>query len=123
VLPLIVSTAADAQTTNLNMVPGLSYGKAVQSRETWRTVTIVSGVLLFVGLVDDNSALILLGGAGLLVSLSATNGNMYRPQARGVELLQFGNVSFGVKPFGQMDLSRELTTPRPSMVLQAKFKF
>lgn len=123
ILPLVISATADAQVPGLNAVPNLTYSRGT-NHETWHTVLIISGILLFAGLVSDDSTLTILGGAGVLVALSETNGNAYalRP-VRGFELAKSGPLSFGISPFGQMRFGQELRPSSPSFVLQAKIKF
>lgn len=121
-LPLITSVAAQAHDNIVPGVPILSYSRSTD-RETWRSVLLVSGILLIAGLVDDNGALILIGGAGVLVSLSHTNGSYYTSVGRGLEFAKVGPVSMGFNPFGTMRLSQGLNNPQPTVVVQAKFKF
>jgi hypothetical protein len=121
-LPFLVSAAAEASSTDLPGLPMMGYSRSTD-RETWRSVMLVSGILLVAGLVDDNGALILIGGAGLLVSLSHTNGNYYSSVGRSMDLARFGAISMGVNPLGGMKLTPATTPSRPSLVVQAKFKF
>jgi hypothetical protein len=108
---------------NRSMTPGFTFSKSTD-HQTWHTVLLVSAIFLFAGLVDSNSTLIILGGAGVLVSLSETNGNAYRFQpGRSMELARMGHMSLGINPLGQMGWSQGISAPKPSIILQAKFKF
>jgi hypothetical protein len=137
-LPFVFSGVAGAQTLDVPgpssspslQIPGFTGSpafafKSTTNRETWHTVLIVSGVLLFIGIVDSDSTLAILGGAGVLVSLSQTNGNAYRynPAGRTLDFANIGKLSFGVNPFGGMNLAQGLNAPHPKFVVQAKFKF
>ncbi len=123
ILPLATAAVANAQSTNYTDFSHLSYSRGT-NHETWHSVLLISGILLFAGLVDDNSGLIILGGAGVLVALSETNGNAYRSSVgHGTDLLQMGNVSLGVNPFAYANPNQRLEMPKPAFVIQAKFKF
>src|SRR5271165_729197 len=65
----------------------LSYGGSSQ-RDTWRTLALVSGIVLIFGLVDDDPTLTILGGVGLLFSLYETGQFGYRYHSpHGTELI------------------------------------
>jgi hypothetical protein len=85
---------------------------------------LISGIVLLAGLLDDNSGLIILGGAGVLVALSETNGTAYRMRAgNGIDMFTAGHVSVGFNPFGNLSFDEGLKHPQPNVILQAKFKF
>ena len=125
-LPLLFATTAHAQQMPAPAIapsaPVLTYTSG--SHEMWHSVLLISGIFLLVGLVDNDSGLTILGGAGVLVALSETNGTAYRfvPAQHGVDLLQMGHVSLGVDPFG-FGFTQENRGPKPGLILQAKFKF
>ena len=123
-LTTALPSTAKAQSSDLKLPVTLSYSASTQ-KDTWNTVLIVSGVVLVVGLITDESALTLLGGAGVIVSLVQSNKFGYAPQysPHGINLLQKGPVSFGVNPFGQMGLNQGFKDLRPSAYLSANFKF
>lgn len=123
-LVLLVSAFAGAQSMNFPTSSNLSLRRS-SSHETWHTVLIVGAVLLVIGIADDDSTLAILGGAGVLVALSETNGNafQYRSVGRSFDLVKSGALSFGVNPFGSMGLTQDFKLSRPSAVLQATFKF
>ena len=121
-LPLVVGATAHAQVADLRSAATLSYSSA--SHETWHTVLLISGILLLAGLIDSDSGLIIIGGAGVLIAESETNGNAYRSSiGHSLDFYHAGRLSFGVNPFGQMGLQQGLHQPRPNLTIQAKFKF
>lgn len=98
---------------------------AVQSRSnTWNTVMIVSGIVLVVGLITDESTLVILGGVGVIVSLVQMERRFqlqYSP--RGIDLFQKGPITFGLNPFSQPGLVDRPGPPRTGLYLAASFKF
>ena len=118
------TATASAQSSDLKLPVTLSYSASTQ-KDTWNTVLIVSGVVLVVGLITDESALTLLGGAGVIVSLVQSNKFGYAPQysPHGIDLIQKGPVSFGVNPFGQMGITQGFKDLRPSAYISANFRF
>jgi hypothetical protein len=111
--------------SKLSTGPNFTFGYAQSRRDTWNTVLLVSGIVMIVGIVQDESTLILLGGAGVIVSLVQLNSNRFASHsiARGVDLVQAGPISLGFSPFGQMGLVPGYSTPRPSLYAAATFKF
>ncbi|MBC8063994.1 MAG: hypothetical protein H7Y17_04135 [Chlorobia bacterium] len=118
------SSMASAQSLDFKIPVKMSYGAATPSG-TWNTVLIVSAAVMAVGLITGETTLTILGGAGVLVSLTQTNKSGFRPQyfARGLDLVQSGPVSFGVRPFGPAGLHQGITTLQPSPYIVANFKF
>lgn len=116
-IPLTVVASAQAQDTNLVSSPMLTYkaGSGVNNR----TLLIASAIILFVGLVDSNSALIIIGGVGVLVSTANTSSYRYRLQNYHQDLASSGRFSFGIAPFSQGEM--KFSNPRP--YFQASFKF
>jgi hypothetical protein len=123
-LPLAFCATAHAQSADFTRLSHLSYNTSYStSHETWHTVLLISGVLLLAGLIDDSSGLIILGGAGVLIAESETNGTAFRQtMGHGMEFAKLGKVSFGFNPFGQ-SFAQGLQPPRPNLVIQTKLKF
>lgn len=133
------SSVANAQTYSPKLPVTLSYandytpnaalpslGLAFQSRrDTWNTVLLVSGIVLLVGIVQNEGTLILLGGAGVIVSLVQLNPGRFTGNslAHGLDLAKAGPVSFGFSPFGQFGAAPGDRTLRPSAYISANFKF
>ena len=122
-LALTLPAMSAAQSTSFSGAPNLTLRRS-NSHETWHTVLIVSGVLFIIGLADDDSTLTILGGAGVLVALSESNGTAFAFRSpRSFDLMKRGPVSLGLNPFGDLGMSQGLRLSRPSAVLQATFKF
>ena len=100
------------------------YGYASSGqRDTWRTVALVSGIVLIFGLVDDDPTLTILGGVGVLFSLYESGQFGYRLQNRhGFDLVHSGPLSFGVTPLGHAGYSHENENPRPAAYVQWTIK-
>jgi hypothetical protein len=122
-LAFLITAPAMAQSTVPAAAPALSLQRS--QRGTWQTVLLVSAAVGIVGLLQGDTTLTLLGGAGVLLSLYETNRTGFRPQPfrHGIDLLSSGPVSFGIQPLGQFGLSRGLAKPQPSAYIQATFKF
>ena len=121
-LPITLSYANDH--TPKAALPAL--GLAYQSRrDTWNTVLLVSGIVFVVGLIQDNSTLAILGGAGVIVSLIQLNPSRFTGNsvAHGLDLAKAGPVSFGFSPFGQFGAVPGDRSLRPSAYIAANFKF
>jgi len=120
-LPVTLSYANHRPAANL---PSLGYAYSTR-RDTWNTVLLVSGIVMVVGLVQSDSTLTILGGAGVIVSLVQLNSTRFRSHsfARGVDLVQAGPISLGFSPFGQVGMVPGYNTPRPSLYAAATFKF
>jgi len=112
---------AGAQTAAPIGAPTLSF-RSSGDRDTWHTVMLVSAVVAIVGVVDNDSTLTVLGGAGILLSLYESDRSRFRLRP-GVDLLKMGPMSIGVNPLGQMGLSQGFTRPRPSPYVQLTFRF
>jgi len=117
------SGRASAQDPNLRLHAKLSYGST--DRNTWNTVLLVSGAVLVVGLIQEESTLTILGGAGVLLSLFETNKTNFRSQyfPHGLDLYKTGPVSFGVSAFSSMGLTEGFRPVRPAAYISATFKF
>ncbi|MBI1755913.1 MAG: hypothetical protein HYR64_02260 [Fimbriimonas ginsengisoli] len=120
---LMASVPAAAQTTAPVGAPALSFGRPVRG-DSSHTLLLVSAIVLVVGLAESNSTLTILGGAGVLISLSET-GRLYRPESprRGVDLVKVGRVSMGVSPFGQIGQPQGFSSPQPSAYVRITTKF
>jgi hypothetical protein len=118
----LVGTAG-AQESKFTIPTQLSYQSS--SKQMWNTVLIVSAVVLAVGLLQDDTTLAILGGAGVLVSLTQVNkyGFQLQSHPRGLDLVKSGPLSFGVNPFGQIGLRDGFGPIKPSVYLSANFKF
>lgn len=118
-----------AQFSNFAAVPGVPFhaaGFSVASvdRDAWRTIMLISGIVLIVGLVDNDSTLAILGGAGLLVSFVESGPPSFAYRGfRGFPLMQSGPFTFGISPYGQLGLARGLDKPCPSPFATVTFKF
>jgi len=124
ILPIALSATAHAQSANYVPSPALAF-KASTGNTNWHNILVVSAIVLGAGLLTDNSTLTTLGGLGVLISLVETNGNTsfrYR-SVPSLEMMHFGQVSFGVTPYDQIKLSQGVVSPHPSFILQTKFKF
>lgn len=127
---LCFSSMATAQSSKFSLPTSLSYSQS-NSKQTWNTVLLVSGIALGVGLLTDEGTLTILGGAGVLVSLIQLNQNNsftsnYFP--RGMDMVRSGPMAFGVSPFGQrLGFSQKFTGGfddiRPTVYATASFKF
>jgi hypothetical protein len=121
-LALVVVAPANAQSVAPN-TPTVSFQSS--KKGMWQTVLLVSAIVGVVGVVQGDSTLIILGGAGVLLSLYQTNQMGFRPQPfrHGLDLMRSGPVSFGIQPFGTFGLQPGFTTPRPTAYLHASFRF
>lgn len=119
-----LTSTARASDNDFKIPTRLSFSAASQ-KDTWNTVLIISAAVMVVGLIQEESTLTLLGGAGVLVSLFQTNKMGFSAPAlpHGLDLVKSGPVSFGFSPFGQFGLASGVTTLNPSPYVVAKFKF
>lgn len=94
-------------------------------RSTWQTVMLISAIVGIVGVAQGDSTLTILGGAGVLLSLYQTERMRFQlqPFQGGVSMLRSGPVTFGMKPFGDLSPAQGMTGSRPSVFVQATFKF
>lgn len=124
ILAPMTLAVANAQDQAFKIPASLSYARS-SPRDTWNTVLVVSAGVLIIGLIQDDSTLTILGGAGTLVSLVQLNQTHFRPQysPRGISLLSSGPVSFGVTPFGSMNAQQGFRDFRPGAYIAANFKF
>ena len=122
ILALGVVGSATAQDTR-PIVPPLSFQSS--QRQMWQSVLLVSAAVGVLGLVQGDSTLTLLGGAGVLLALYQTNraGFQLRPSKFGIDVVGAGPVSVGIAPFGQRGFSKGMGTGRPAAYVQATFKF
>lgn len=115
---------ARAQDATLPLPAQFSFS-APAKQDTWNTVLIVSAAVMVVGLIQEESTLTLLGGAGVLVSLVQSNKSGFRPNYtfRGIDFIKDHHVAFGINPFGTFASERTQTTLRPSLYIAANFRF
>lgn len=80
---------------------------------------------MVVGLIQQESTLTLLGGAGVLVSLVQSHRSGFRPtySLRGIDLITHRHLTLGISPVGSMDLDRSFSSIRPSLFIAANFRF
>jgi len=123
-IPIGLCTAANAQSVPLaHTAPtnlAFAYGT---SHETWHTVLLISGVVLLAGLINSDSGLIIIGGAGVLLAESETNGTAFRQSVHSLDFAKLGRVSVVIDPFGSMGYVQGLSKARPGLVFQTKIKF
>jgi len=117
------TATASAQEANFKIPTTLSYAQT--RRDTWNTVLIVSGAVMVVGLIQEETTLTLLGGAGVLISLVQLNNTRYRSELfpGGMDLVRKGAFSFGMKPFDETMLRSGFNTIQPTPYISASFKF
>ena len=122
VLALAVIGPATAQEAR-PVIPAVSFQGS--QKGMWQTVLLVSAIVGIVGVVQGDSTLTILGGAGVVLSLYQTGKMGFNPQPfrHGIDLMRSGPVSFGVQPFGQFGPLPGLNSPRPTAYLHATFKF
>lgn len=111
---------AMAQTASLDGPPKQWFSYA-GDRQTWNTVMLVSGIVGFVGLVDNDPTLVILGGVGVLVSVFEENNQMrYRfgTLAGGDGLIRTGRFSFGFTQVPGIALAPGLAAPAPGAFAQ-----
>lgn len=122
-----ISNSAVASDLPFTIPTKLSYTSAPSQKNTWNTVLIVSAAVLVVGLIQGESTLALLGGAGVLVSLVQTNNLGFQAPSmpRGIDFYKAGPVSFGLSPFGRFGLrsSAGFDSLSPSPYVVANFRF
>lgn len=118
-----VAGTANAQSSNYKIPVTLSYAQS--NSQTWNTVLLISAGVLVVGLITEEHTLTVLGGIGVIVSLIQTNKTAFQSSffPQGLDLVQKGNFSFGINPFGQVGLNARPTEFKPSPYILATFKF
>jgi len=95
-----------------------------RDRDTWNTLLWISAAVAIVGLANDDAGLMLIGGIGVVYSLSQNNqlGLRYGPTHQGLDLVSTGPLSFGLAPtYYRVGETREVTYQSPC--LQLRFKF
>ncbi len=94
------------------------------SRETWRTLMIVFAAIGIIGIIDDDSALVVVGVAGLAVCFieSGPHFAMDSTQRR-LGLVNSGPFSFGLTPFSKTTFSLGSAAPPSKLYAQLTFKF
>ena len=119
----LATAPAWAQNSTSLSAPALSFSSS--QRDTWHTVMVVSAVVGVVGLLDGDTTLVILGGAGVLVSLVESDQMKFRlrPRSSGVDLLKMGPVSLGINPLGQIGMAQAYQSSRPTAYVQVSFKF
>lgn len=111
--------AAHAQ-SRTNLKP-ITLNFQSNQRNTWHTVLLISAAVGIVGVIQGDSTLTLLGGAGVVLSLYESE--RYRSGLRGFDLVKTGPLSMGINPLG-VGFNRSLSTVRPAAYyIQATFKF
>lgn len=122
-LGVCMAGTANSQSQKFTLPTSLNYQS--NSKQTWNTVLIVSAVVMAVGLIQDETTLTLLGGAGVIVSLVQLNKTGFAPSyaTRGLDVMQSGPVSLGFRPFGPAGLVTKTPTFNPSPYIMANFKF
>lgn len=104
---------------------GTHYGLGYAGQqETWNTVLVISAIVGGVGLLTGQDTLLLLGGAGVLLSLVEMNSNHFHMQAaqRGFSFADVGPVSFGLTPMVHPGYSHENDSPRQGGYVQWTIK-
>lgn len=115
---------ADAQSVVPAGAPVLSFNSS-SNKETWHMVLLISAGVGILGLVNSDSTLTILGGAGVLLSLYESQGSHFqvRPSLRGVDMFKSGPMSFGLNPFGGMGAREGFSLTRPAAYVKLSFKF
>jgi hypothetical protein len=128
-----VAGAQDMETTlpvtlsyapTLNAAPAKAPSYMQSRRDTWNTVLLVSAIVLAVGIIQSESTLVILGGAGVIVSLVQMDRRFqlqYTP--RGINLFQSGPLTFGLNPLSQPGLVDKPGPARLGYYAALNFKF
>jgi hypothetical protein len=99
-LGLVMAAPASAQSAHRFDLQPLSFNRSGQTG-MWHTVLLVSAAVAIVGVVQQDSTLILLGVAGVGLSLYESGGMSFQFRPRGLDLAGVGPLSFGVTPLSQ----------------------
>jgi hypothetical protein len=120
--PTIPVTLSYGPAIGTKASPGLAYAQT--SRNTWNTVLLVSAIVLVVGLIQEESTLVILGGAGVIVSLIQMDKRFqlqYSP--KGITLFNSGPLTFGLNPLSQPGLVDKPGPARLGYFAGLNFKF
>jgi len=105
-----------AQTLNVQSPSSFTLSSARRTTGN-HDLLLASAIILLVGLADDNQALTILGGVGVLICV-ADNGQLgYRAYRH--DLLKSGPLSFGFATFGNAGPNPSFTRP----YAQLSFRF
>jgi hypothetical protein len=117
---LALSIVAGANAQSSTSLKPIELNFQASQRNTWNTVMLISAAVGIVGVVQGDSTLTLLGGAGVVLSLYQMERNRYG--FRGFEFAKSGPVSMGINPLG-VGFSQSISSVRPTAYIQATFKF
>jgi len=120
--PKIPVSLSYAPVIGAKATPTLSYAQT--RRDTWNTVLLVSAIVLVVGLIQEESTLVILGGAGVIVSLIQMDRRFqlqYSP--KGIHLFNSGPLTFGINPMSQPGLVDRPGPNRLGYFAGLNFKF
>jgi hypothetical protein len=94
------TAVANADVPSLSNAPAVGFSYS-GDQNTWHTVMLVSAVVAIVGLVQDDSTLVLLGAGGVILGAVESSQSRFRYGITrpGVDLVKTGPVSFGVRPY------------------------
>jgi hypothetical protein len=95
-----------------------------RDRDPWNALLWISAIVLVVGIADDDGGLIIIGGAGVVVSLVESDqfGGRLAFSHNGVDFLKAGSLSFGLnQTYYQVGQTHGVTYQSPC--LQMSFKF
>lgn len=129
VAPLVLSSVSfnSAQAQEFKVYEPPSFVAPQRSmRATWNLVLAVSAVVAAIGLIQDESALVVIGGAGIVISLLQSDRSRFttlRDPIRGFDLHRSGAATFGFSPFDTNRNWSRRSAFKPSIYIAAKFKF
>jgi hypothetical protein len=110
-------------------IPPISYQplsfNAAGSKQMWHTVMLVSAGVAILGLLQDDSTLVILGAAGVLLAFVESQPSSFRMNSarQGFDLAKTGPLSLGLNPLGRTSLWHGTTGPRPGAYVRLSFKF
>ncbi|MHB8637115.1 MAG: hypothetical protein ACYC96_11660 [Fimbriimonadaceae bacterium] len=116
--------SAPAQAQSITSGPPAQWFTYTGHSDTWNTVLLVSGLVGVVGLVNGDGTLVILGGAGVLLSLYETANTRFDFQGlrQGPRFLKYGQVSFGVNLEPGLALAPGLGRPQPCPCVEWNIK-
>lgn len=119
-----VIASAHADSTTLLSGPPPSWFGYSSSHDTWNGVMLVSGIVALIGLVDNDSTLVIIGGAGVLLSLYEESSSRFAFGGyRHADLMKSGPWTMGLKTTPGIALAPGLASPQPSAFVQYTVRF
>ena|SRR5579862_4040710 len=94
-------------------------------RQMWHTVLIVSAAVGIIGILDSDSTLTVIGGAGVLLSLYESESSHFAFHAfrPGGDFFRMGPMSLGFDGLVRSGFSQRFDSPRPTAHVVYTFKF